>query len=239
MEDQMKNGVLVTGADAGLGLSLVKRFLRGGYEVFAGIHRSAVDLNVLAEEYGDLLALIPLDVADMDSVRAAVQRVKERTGALDIIINNAGIHLRNSQLSLEELDLADGHLQRTMDVNTFGPLRVVQQFQHLLEKGEAKLILNISSEAGSISDCRRENQFAYCMSKAALNMQSRILQNYLGPRGFQVLAVHPGWMRTNMGGPQAALDADESAEGIFQLATRKRNADDPMYVDFRGVPLPW
>ena len=235
----MKMNVLVTGADTGLGLAVVKRFLQGAYEVFAGVYRSALDLNALTLEYGGSLALIPLDVANMDSVRAAVQQVRERTGALDIIINNAGVHLKNSQLPLAELDLADGHLQRTMDVNTFGPLRVVQQFQPLLEKGDAKLILNISSEAGSISDCRRENQFAYCMSKAALNMQSRILQNYLGPRGFQVLAVHPGWMRTNMGGPQAALDADESAEGIFQLATRKRNTDDPMYVDFRGVPLPW
>ena len=235
----MSTNVLVTGADTGLGLAVVKRFLRGAYEGFAGVYHSAFDLNALTLEYGDSLALIPLDVADMDSVRASVRQVNERTATLDIIINNAGIHLKNSQLPLEELDLADGHLQRTMDVNTFGPLRVVQQFLPLLEKGDAKLILNISSEAGSISDCRRENQFAYCMSKAALNMQSRILQNYLGPRGFQVLAVHPGWMRTNMGGPQAALDADESAEGIFQLATRKRNADDPMYVDFRGVPLPW
>src|SRR5215211_1069898 len=235
----MKMNVLVTGADTGLGLAVVKRFLQGAYEVFAGVYRSALDLNALTLEYGGSLALIPLDVANMDSVRAAVQQVRERTGALDIIINNAGIHLKDSQLSLAELDLADGHLQRTMDVNTFGPLRVVQQFQPLLEKGDAKLILNISSEAGSISDCRRENQFAYCMSKAALNMQSRILQNYLGPSGFQVLAVHPGWMRTNMGGPQAVLDADESAEGIFQLATRKRKADDSMYVDFRGDPLPW
>ncbi len=235
----MSTNVLITGADTGLGLALVKRFLQGADEVFAGVYRSAFDLNALTHEYSDSLVLIPLDVADMDSVRAALQQVKERTRTLDIIINNAGIHLTNSQVPLPELDLTDGHLQRTMDVNAFGPLRVVQQFQPLLEKGEAKLILNISSEAGSISDCHRENQFAYCMSKAALNMQSRILQNYLGPHGFQVLAVHPGWMRTNMGGPLAALDVDESAEGIFQLAKRNRNEEDPMYVDFRGAPLPW
>lgn len=231
--------VLVTGADAGLGLSLVKRFLQGGYEVFAGVYRSEDGLTPLVSEYGGSLTLIPLNVADMESVRAAVRNVMERTNALDIIINNAGIHLRNSQLSLEELDLDDQHLQQTMDVNAFGPLRVVQQFLSLLELGEGKLVINVSSEAGSIADCGRDRQFVYCMSKAALNMQSKMLQNYLGPRGFQVLVVHPGWMRTNMGGPQAALDADESAEGIFQLATRKRNADDPMYVDFRGVPLPW
>jgi NAD(P)-dependent dehydrogenase (short-subunit alcohol dehydrogenase family) len=239
MEDRMKKGVFVTGADAGLGLSLVKRFLQGGYAVFAGVHRSAVDLNGLAGEYGDSLALIPLDVADVDSVRGAARQVHERTSALDIIVNNAGIHLKDSQQSLEQLDFADQQFQQTMEVNTFGPLHIVQQFYSLLEKGEQKLILNISSEAGSISDCQRENQFAYCMSKAALNMQSKILQNYLKPRGFKVLAVHPGWMRTNMGGPDAALDPDQSANGIFQLAAREWKADDPIYLDFRGDPLPW
>ena len=238
METEKKT-VLITGADAGLGLSLVKRFLQGGFAVFAGVHRSMDALNVLASEYGDALSLIPLNVADLESVRAAARLVGEQTNSLDIIINNAGIHLDNSKLPLEQLDLSDQHLQRTMDVNAFGPLRVVQQFLSLMEKGEMKLVLNISSEAGSIADSKRENQFVYCMSKAALNMQSKILHNYLKPRGFKVLAVHPGWMRTNMGGPSAAIDSDESAAGIFDLAAREPKPDDAMYMDYRGEPLPW
>ena len=120
-----------------------------------------------------------------------------------------------------------------------GPLRVVQQFLSLMDKGEMKLILNISSEAGSIADSKRENQFVYCMSKAALNMQSKILHNYLQPRGFIVLIVHPGWMRTNMGGPSAAINSDESAAGIFDLAAREPKPGDPIYIDYRGEPLPW
>ena len=238
MENQKKT-VLVTGADAGLGLSLVKRFLQGGFVVFAGVHRSRDALNILASEYGDALVLITLNVADLASVREAARQVEAQVGALDIIINNAGIHLDNSKLPLEQLDLSDQHLQRTMEVNAFGPLRVIQQFLSLMEKGERKLVINISSEAGSIADCRRENQFVYCMSKAALNMQSKILHNYLKPRGFQVLAVHPGWMRTNMGGPSAAIDSDESAAGIFDLAAREPKPDDAMYMDYRGEPLPW
>lgn len=239
MDVQMSRKVLVTGADAGLGLSLVKRFLQGGDVIFAGVYQSEADLKSLLREYGDSLALIPLDVANLDSVRAAVRNVKERTSALDIIINNAGIHLKNSQLPLEELDLDDQHLQQTMEVNAFGPLRVVQQFLPLLENGEEKMILNISSEAGSITDCRRDRQFVYCMSKAALNMQSKMLQNYLASRGFQVLSIHPGWMRTNMGGQDAAISPDESADGIFQLMLREWQADDPIYMDYQGVPLPW
>jgi NAD(P)-dependent dehydrogenase (short-subunit alcohol dehydrogenase family) len=239
MEVQMSRKVLVTGADAGLGLSLVKRFLQGGYAVFAGVRRSAADLNILVDVYGGLLTLVPLDVAEMDSVRAAARMVIEQTDAIDIVINNAGIHLKQSQQPLEQLDLADLQLQQTMEVNAFGPLRVVQQFLSLLENGGQKLILNISSEAGSITDCGRESQFAYCMSKAELNMHSRILHNYLKPRGFRVLAVHPGWMRTNMGGPAASISPDESAAGIFQLARREWNADDPIYMDYVGQPLPW
>jgi NAD(P)-dependent dehydrogenase (short-subunit alcohol dehydrogenase family) len=239
MKDEKKNGVLVTGADAGLGLSLVKRFLQGGYKVFAGVYKSANALNDLATEYGNSLTLISLNVADLDSVCNAANQVAGLTSKLDIVINNAGIHLENSKQALEQLDFADGQLQQTMEVNAFGPLRVVQQFLPLLEKRAQKLIINISSEAGSIADCQRENQFAYCMSKAALNMQSKMLQNYLGPRGFRVLAVHPGWMRTNMGGPNAAISSDESAQGIFQLALRERNEDDPMYLEYQGTPLPW
>lgn len=239
MTDPTKNRVLITGADAGLGLSLVRRFLQGEYEVFAGVYKSAVELNRSIEEYADSLRLIPLNVADMDSVCNAANQVTRLTAALDIVINNAGIHLESSKGSLEQLDFTDGHLQQTMDINAFGPLRVVQQFLPLLERGGPKLIVNISSEAGSIADCQRENQFAYCMSKVALNMQSKILQNYLKPRGFKVLAVHPGWMRTNMGGPQAPLPSDESAEAIFKLAMQEWSAEDPIYVDYQGAHLRW
>ena len=239
MEIQLKKGVLISGANAGLGWSLVKRFLDGDFTVFAGVHRSEGEFEGLDHAYGDALVSIALDVADMDSVRVAAEQVARRTGALDILINNAGIHLSNSKGPLEQLDLEDEQLQLTMNVNAFGSLRMVQQFLPLLENGQQKLILNITSEAGSIADCRRENQFAYCMSKAALNMQTKILQNYLKPRGFKVLAVHPGWMRTNMGGQEASISPDESAAGIFQLAAREWQADDPIYMDYRGVALPW
>jgi NAD(P)-dependent dehydrogenase (short-subunit alcohol dehydrogenase family) len=235
----MKNTIFITGADAGLGLSLVKRFVRGDYAVFAGVHRSADRLSGLAGEHGESLRLVPLDLVDTESVRGAARQVADQAGALDILINNAGIYLNESPQSLEQLDFANLQFQRTMEVNAFGPLRVVQQLYPLLEKGTRKLIVNISSEAGSLADCRRQAEFAYCMSKAALNMQSKILHNYLSPRGFKVLAVHPGWMRTAMGGPGAALDPDQSAEGIFQLAGRTWQPDDPIYLDYRGNPLPW
>jgi NAD(P)-dependent dehydrogenase (short-subunit alcohol dehydrogenase family) len=77
------------------------------------------------------------------------------------------------------------------------------------------------------------------MSKAALNMQSRILQNDLESRGFRVLVIHPGWMRTDRGGPEADIHPDEAAEGIFRLVMKPWKAGNPMYIDYKGKPFPW
>jgi NAD(P)-dependent dehydrogenase (short-subunit alcohol dehydrogenase family) len=230
--------VFVTGADKGLGFSLVQRFLREGIHVFAGRYNSNNDLSDLAKSFPELLSNISLDVTQLDSVSQAAVSVSKLTPTLDILINNAGVMLE-TRTSLPELDLARLPLFETLDVNTFGPLRMVQQFLPLLEKGDHKLILNVSSEAGSITDCWRESEFAYSMSKAALNMQSKILQNYLKPRGFKILAVHPGWMRTDMGGTEADIHSDEAAEGIFNLAVKNWNLDDEIFMDYRAQPMHW
>ncbi len=230
--------VFITGAEKGLGLALTQRFLQAGTRVFAGQYQADSDLPQLAESFPQAFTAIPLDVTQLDSVRAAAGRVAELTPALDLLINNAGIHLE-TRTPLPEIDLTQLPLFETMNVNTFGPLRVVQQFLPLLEKGDRTQIVNISSEASSITNCWRESEFAYSMSKAALNMESKILQNYLKPRGFTVLAIHPGWMRTDMGGAEADIEAGEAAEGIFQLAEKDWHPDDPIYMDYHGQPLPW
>ncbi len=230
--------VFITGADKGLGFSLAQRFLQEGRRVFAGQYNTDSGLARLEESFPGAFTAVSLDVTQLDSVRAAARRVAELTPSLDLLINNAGVNLE-TRTPLPELDLSQLPLVATLNVNTFGPLRVVQQFLPLLETGDRKLIINISSEAGSIANCWRESEFAYSMSKAALNMQSKILQNYLKPRGFKILAVHPGWMRTDMGGADAAIEAEEAAKGIFRLAEKDWDSDDPIYMDYRGQPLPW
>jgi NAD(P)-dependent dehydrogenase (short-subunit alcohol dehydrogenase family) len=231
--------VFITGADRGLGLSLTDRFLHAGFRVFSGIRQSAGNLVELTRQFPQELAIIPLDVANISSVRQAALLVSRQTPTLNILINNAAVYLQKPVKPLEELDFSDMHFQKTMDVNAFGPLRVSQQFLPLLEKGGRKLILNISSEAGCIADCSRTSEYAYCMSKSALNMASKILQNYLKPRGFKVLAIHPGWMRTDMGGSDADIHPDQAAEGIFALAMKQWQPDDEIYMDYRGQVLPW
>lgn len=234
----MIKSVFITGADKGLGFSLVQQFLRAGARVFAGQYQANSDLSDLTKSFPQTFTPVPLDVTQLDSVSQAADTVAKLVPALDILINNAGVMLE-TRTPLLELDLAHLPLFETLDVNTFGPLRMVQQFLPLLEKGDHKLILNISSEAGSIANCWRESEFAYSMSKAALNMQSRILQNYLKPRGFKILAVHPGWMRTDMGGADADISPNEAAEGIFNLAVKSWNLDDEIYMDYRAQPMNW
>ncbi|HLO17074.1 MAG TPA: SDR family oxidoreductase [Anaerolineales bacterium] len=235
----MQKTVFITGADRGLGLSLVRRFLRGGFHVFAGTYSSGENLKRIAEESLAKLTQIGLDVTDLTSVQCAAQAVAEQTSSLDILINNAAVHLEKPVKPLEELDFGSLFLQGTMNVNAFGPLYVTQQFLPLLNQAERKLIVNISSEAGSITDCKRSAEYAYCMSKSALNMASKILQNYLKPRGFKVLAIQPGWMRTDMGGMDADFHPDEVAEDIFQLLMKPWHPDDQIFMDRLGNSLPW
>jgi NAD(P)-dependent dehydrogenase (short-subunit alcohol dehydrogenase family) len=235
----MQDTVVITGANRGLGLALATKFLQESFQVWVGTRKPARTLENLVKSFPQTACIITLDVTDMDSVRQAARCVADRVSGLDILINNAAIFPAEGASSLEELDLTDTHLQRTMDANALGPLRVTQQFLSLLRQSRRKLIINVSSEAGSIGDCGRQSQFAYCMSKAALNMQSKILQNDLGPKGFKVLAVHPGWIQTDMGGPGADIHPDVAAAGIFRLATRAWNPNDEIYLDYEGNPLRW
>jgi NAD(P)-dependent dehydrogenase (short-subunit alcohol dehydrogenase family) len=234
----MTDTVFITGAGRGLGLSLAKQFLGQDWRVFAGVYPAEAGLHSLADSSSPLLTVVPLDVTDKTSIRQAAESVAQHTPALDVLINNAAVYMEDESKTIEALEL-DIRLQATMDVNAFGPLRVTQQFLPLLRQGQRKCIVNISSEAGSIADCWRKGVYAYCMSKAALNMQSMILHNDLGPQGFSVLAIHPGWMRTDMGGPTADIHPDESARGIFRLATQVWEAGSPIYMDYTGKPMRW
>ncbi|MHC4481106.1 MAG: SDR family oxidoreductase [Planctomycetota bacterium] len=230
----MADTALVTGADKGLGFSLAKVFLEEGFEVFAGRYMELPWLDELAEANGERLSIVPLDVTDMESVRQAARCVSEQCDGLDVLLNSAGVCL-DFYVKVEDTNFRDAG--RMMEVNAFGPLRMVQQFLPLLKRGRRKTIVNVSSEAGSIGDCERDFRTAYGMSKAALNMASKMLLNRLGPEGFRVLAVDPGWMQTDMGGPEATLHPDQSARDIYRLATDESAAGGALFASHDGRAL--
>jgi len=225
--------VLITGANRGLGLCLVQQFADQGWQVFAGERSPSASPGVALPQ----VQWVGLDVQDMGSIVRAAESVAARSSGLDVLINNAAVNPRpDYDAPLGELDFTA--MQLAYDVNALGPLRVVQAFLPLLEHGQRKLIVNVSSEAGSLRHSWRDRSYGYCMSKAALNMQSTILDRALKGRGFQVLALHPGWMRTDMGGPNAHLDPAESARGMYDVV-QTANASTPRFLQQDGKEFPW
>ena len=235
----MHGKVLITGASRGLGLCLAVRYLEVGGTVFACARDSASKpLAELKEKYGGFLIPVKMDVTSTEAVNQAAEIVARCTDKLDLIVNNAGIHSDTSFNAIESTDLDD--CVTVYDVNAVGPLRVVKSFLPLIAKSEKGLIVNISSESGSISTAVRTKEFDYCMSKAALNMGTKLLHNYLKDKGVNIVTVHPGWMRTDMGGPNADLDPYENAVQLVELFNKIRDdTDGPVFIDNKGREYPW
>lgn len=232
----MKN-VLITGASRGLGLALARLYAENGFYVIACARNVNSDqLKGLKARCKDEIDLIPMDISQTDSVEKAAETVKKNVTFLDIIINNAGIHATDSLEELENVDI-DNCLE-VYSINTLGALRVTKAFISLLEKGTLKELINISTEAGSISSSERVKEFDYCMSKAALNMETKLLHNYLAKRGIKVLAVHPGWVKTDMGGMNAQFSPDEAAKNVIAVIEKcGKRLDEPIFVDYTGKKL--
>jgi NAD(P)-dependent dehydrogenase (short-subunit alcohol dehydrogenase family) len=231
--------VLITGASRGLGLCFAQKYLEAGNVVFACARDTqAIGIAELKEKYGAALIPVELEVSSTLSVDSAAKTVSQFTDKLDVIINNAAIHSDSSFDILEETDIDD--CLNVYNINSLGPLRVAKSFLSLIKQSENGLIVNISSESGSISTAGRVKEFDYCMSKAALNMETKLLHNYLMDKQVNVIAVHPGWMRTDMGGSNAYLDPYETACKLTELFEKvTNNIDGPIFIDNEGNEYPW
>ncbi|MEZ7792037.1 SDR family oxidoreductase [Niallia circulans] len=225
--------IFITGANRGLGIHLAKTALKRGHTVLAGVRtvQETSPINLLKAKYPDHLHTYYLDVTQEESIIKAAELAAKDVGAIDGIINNAGV-LTERGKKIEELDFE--HVQFTMDVNVLGPMRVVKHFLPLIHKGEDKAIINISSEAGSIQNAYG-GDFPYGISKAALNMFSVQLSRYVKEKNITVYAVHPGWIKTDMGGENATGYPDDSAKGILDILEGKIVGTSELgFIDFRG-----
>jgi NAD(P)-dependent dehydrogenase (short-subunit alcohol dehydrogenase family) len=233
----MAYNILITGANRGLGLALTEQLLERGHQVFAFRRHESSRLAELQVMHPNALHQYACDVSDETSIRRAMELVGTQTGALDILVNNAAVHLDQARLPLEQVDFSV--YLPAFQTNSMGPLMVAKYALWLIRNGEAKLIVNVSSEAGSITACWRKSEYSYCMTKAALNMGSRILQNYVQDEGVKVLAIHPGWFCSDMGGQEAPISPAEAARPIVQLILDPPMLGEAMYVDSSRKEWEW
>jgi NAD(P)-dependent dehydrogenase (short-subunit alcohol dehydrogenase family) len=225
-----KGTVLITGANRGIGLALAERFERGGYTVI-GTARSpdtATELRALD------LRIEQLDVTSPDSVKALAERLKGTP--IDILINNAGVGGEDSR-DMAALDIDD--MSRVLDVNTLGPVRVIQALYPNLEAGKTKLVANISSMMGSMTMNTWGCCAGYRASKAALNSINKSFAVDYGKLGMTFVVLHPGYVQTDMNEGKGNITPEHSAKGLFNVITRLKPVDNGKFYDFKGDELPW
>lgn len=232
----MKN-IVITGANRGLGYELAAEAAARGYQVWAGIRgpgSQAGKLRELVERYTGRVHVLPLDVTDEGAVKYAFEQLASCVDSLDAVVNNSAILLGREQ-TLEKLEIEQ--VEQSFQTNLFGPMLVLKHALPLLSKGGNQAIINISSEAGSMAGAYG-GDYGYALSKSALNMFTAQLRSQYAPLGYAVYAVHPGWIRTDMGGDAAPGDASESAAGIMDLVDRKRgNREGAFFVNHIGEPM--
>jgi NAD(P)-dependent dehydrogenase (short-subunit alcohol dehydrogenase family) len=208
--------------------------IRRGQTVVATHWQTHEALDALRRSHPDALQLFSVDVRQEAHFRSLAAALAEQESRCQRVFYNAAIHLER-----ERPDIVDTHVDdvtQTFDVNCAGAVRALKHLRPLLDDG-GQLVL-ISSEAGSIGQCSRESEYGYCMSKSALNMLACLMFNREQRRGssIDVRAIHPGWLRTDMGGPHAHDSAEEAAE---QLLEGLQIDAKQIYTDRHGNPLPW
>ncbi|KAG9272071.1 C-factor [Astyanax mexicanus] len=247
--------VLITGASRGLGLQMIKQLVRsaerpGKIIATARNPAAAQELRQIAESHTGI-HVIPLDVVNEASIDTAVKEVATIVGAggLNCLINNAAIHI-NSDLNSVTRDA----MMKTFESNTVAPLFVTKAFLPLLKTaavaGEGggmgihkSAVVNISSSLGSIQLNWGEGAFfksyAYRASKSGLNMVTRCLATDLESDGILCTVLHPGWVRTDMGGPDAPLSAEESISSLLSIISGLTDKDHGEFLDYTGKKIPW
>jgi len=231
------NTILITGTNRGLGLAMTDLYLTQGHQVLVIIRHTSDSLQKLMKTYSESLHVFTADVGSESAVKSALAEISSITQHIDILINNAAVHLDPQRLPIEQVDFSV--YTRTFLINSVAPLIVIKYALPLVRRGKRKLIVNISSEAGSIGNCWRKSEYAYCMSKAALNMASRILQNDMQKQGVKVLALHPGWFSSDMGGAGAPITPAMAAEQVVALLMKPFDLKGPLYYGPDGKVMQW
>ena len=226
--------IFITGANRGIGLGVTRHLLNAGHTVVASCRQpeEAVALREMEKASGERLILLRLDVIDEDSALEAVARIEDRVDRIDVLFSNAGVSPGWNKGGLEELDLT--RFLPTLETNIVGPVIVARVCLPLLRRAKFPRIVNVSSGAGSLSKAPSGMHMAYAVSKAGLNMVTRMMAKQLGQEGFTVVSLQPGWIKTDMGGPEADLEVDDATSEIAAMLGGISAEDNGEFLDRFG-----
>ncbi|HEX7326695.1 MAG TPA: SDR family oxidoreductase [Rhodanobacteraceae bacterium] len=228
---------VVTGANRGLGLAFVTQLLERGGCVLACCRKpaEATELAALAARHPQRVIVHALDVADPAAIAAVPALAAAHLRRVDLLVNNAGVLVSGERFG----NVRAESLSTSFAINAAAPLLLTQALAPLLTLGHHARVLCVTSQIGSIAQSMRFRTISYAMSKAALNMAVKRLAAELAPRGIVVLAVHPGWLQTSMGGDGATLAPTDAARALLDLTLKARIEDAGKFLAYDGAELPW
>lgn len=228
--------ILVTGANRGIGLEMVSYSAKQGWRVFAccrNPHNAESLFNIAKLSNGQISVHIA-DMQELSTIQALSYEL--RNDPIDILINNAGVY-GSDKNKFGTVD-ADSWLQ-AFQVNSIAPLKMVEAFAEQLAMGKRKLVACMSSKMGSMADNGYGNSYIYRSSKAALNAVVKSLSIDLESQGVTCVALHPGWVKTEMGGPDAEISTQECVDQLFTILSRLTADDSGRFIDIDGSDIPW
>ncbi|PKO47070.1 MAG: short-chain dehydrogenase [Betaproteobacteria bacterium HGW-Betaproteobacteria-22] len=225
--------VLITGTNRGIGLEFVKQYVQEGWRVFACCRdpEHATDLQALAKLHSNI-QILSLDVADFKQIDALALQLRDEE--IDVLINNAGIYPDGSMGNVDTNDWLDA-----FKVNSMAPLKMAEAFTSHVAKSRLKKIATMSSKMGSIDDNSRGGSYIYRSSKVAANMVMKSLSIDLKPFGISVVTLHPGWVLTEMGGPNALIDTKTSVSGLRRVIENLTLNTTGQFIAYDGKAIKW
>jgi NAD(P)-dependent dehydrogenase (short-subunit alcohol dehydrogenase family) len=228
---------LITGANRGIGLEFCRQYAAEGWRVLACSRypEKSDALNKLAAENPELIKVHVLDVADHVEIDRLARLLADES--IDLLINNAGIYPDSDKIGFGHTDYAEW--MQAFRINTMAPLRMAETFAAQIARGKQKIIVTITSKMGSIADNSGGGSYLYRSSKAAANMVVKSLSIDLKPLGITAVVFHPGWVKTDMGGPNAMISAEQSVSGIRQVISGLSPDDSGKFFGYDGQAIPW
>lgn len=231
------NTVLITGANRGIGLEFVRQYAEDGWRVFACCRNpeAAQALNDVAARHVDQVTVHPLDVVNHTHIEQLSRTLADE--AIDVLLNNAGVYPPQQGDTFGKTDY--DAWAYAFEVNAMAPLKMAEAFIRQVARSRRKMIITLTSKMGSLADNRGGGSYIYRSSKSAVNNVMKSLSIDLNSQQIIAVLLHPGWVRTDMGGPNGLISPEQSVTGMRQVIDKLRLQDSGQFYAYDGQIVPW